>query len=91
MAEAGSAVGHIEREADAFAQHLIHSFYHILGWAGLVACSPLVEPAAPEFRTHLWSIRTNFTKTLELLVDVGTSTEVHGPGQVIEAIVQEVG
>ena len=48
MAEAGSAVGHIEREADAFAQHLVHSFYHTLGRTGFVACSPLVEPTAPE-------------------------------------------
>ena len=53
--------------------------------------TPLVKPSTPELRAHLRCIRTNLTETLELIVDIGTRTEIHGPSQVIETIVEEVG
>ena len=90
MAEACAAVSHIEREADALRQHLVHTLYHILRRARLVAGTPLVEPAAPELRAHLWGVGPQLAEATELLVDVRTRAEVHRPRQVIEAVLLEV-
>ena len=52
--------------------------------------APLVEPSAPELGAHQRGVRANFLKTTELVIDVGTSAEVHGPNKVIKTIVKEV-
>ena len=90
VAERGATVGHIEREADALREHLVHTFNHILGRAGLMAGTPFVEPTAPELGAHLGRIGSQFAQAAELLVDVGTGAEVHGPCQVVESVLLEV-
>ena len=55
-----------------------------------MASAPLVEPAAPELRAHLWCVRTQLAKTTELIVDVGTRAEVHRPGKVVQSVLLEV-
>ena len=52
--------------------------------------TPLVEPSAPELRTHLGCVGTQLTQTAELLVDVGTCAEVHRPCQVFQTVLLEV-
>ena len=83
-------MGHIEREADALRQHLVHTIDHLICWSCLVIGTPLVKPTTPEFRAHLWGIRTQFAQTLELLVNIRTRTEVHGPYEVIETILLKI-
>ena len=77
VAEACSAVSHIQREADVFLQHLVHAVHHVLCGTSLVVGSPLVEPSAPELRAHQWCIRAKFFQAGELVVDIRTCTKVH--------------
>ena len=90
MAERCAAVGHIEREGDVLGKHLVHAVHHGLGGTRLMACSPFVEPSAPELRAHQRGIGAQLFQALELLVDVGTCAEVHGPYQVVESVLREV-
>ena len=55
-----------------------------------MAGTPLVEPAAPELRAHLRGIGAQLAEAAELLVDVGTRTEVHRPCEVVKAVLLEV-
>ena len=55
-----------------------------------MASSPFVEPTAPELRTHLWRLWTQLAQAAELLVDIGASTEVHGPYKVVKTVFGEV-
>ena len=55
-----------------------------------MAGTPFVEPAAPELGAHLGRIGSQFAQAAELLVDVGTGAEVHGPRQVVESVFLEV-
>ena len=84
-------MGHVEAEGDAFGQHLVNAGNHVGSRTGFVVGSPLVEPAAPEFGAHQRAIRTEFLQRCKLLVDVGSCTEVHGPYQVVESVLGEVG
>ena len=83
-------MGHVEREGDALREHLVHALDHVLGRARLVAGAPLVEPSAPELRAHLRRVGAQLAQAAELLVDVGARAEVHGPRQVVEAVLLEV-
>ena len=91
VAKGGASVGHIEGETDVLGEHLVDSIDHVLGRAGLMVGTPFVEPAAPEFRAHQRGIRAELFEALELFIDVGTCTEVHGPDEVIETVEFEVG
>ena len=91
MAPTGASVGHVEREADAAVQHLRDAIDHCFGTTCLVATAPFVEPSAPELRAHLGRVRTQLTQLLELVVDVGTGTEIHRPCEVIKAVLGEIG
>ena len=72
-------------------QHVTHAIHHVLGTACLVASSPLVEPSAPELRAHQGTVGTQLLESAELVVDVGTRTEVHRPGQVVQSVLGKVG
>ena len=51
--------------------------------------SPVVKPSAPVFAAHERSFRPGFPKSLELLVDICSRTEVDGPEQIVETIALE--
>ena len=53
--------------------------------------SPLVEPSAPELTAHQRAVGTQFLQAGKLLVDVGPRTEVHGPDEVVQSVLGEVG
>ncbi len=55
-----------------------------------MACSPFVEPSAPEFRAHKWRVGSKLAQASELIVYLSSGTEVHGPYKVIEAILLEI-
>ena len=85
-----ATVSHIEREGDALREHFVETFDHILGSTGLMLAAPLVEPSAPKLRAHFGSIGTQFAETTELVIDVGSRAEVHGPDEIVETIVGEI-
>ena len=82
---------HIEGEGDALGKHLVDTVHHILSRTCLMAGSPLVEPSAPEFRAHKGRVGTELAQPTELVVDIGSRAEVHGPHQVIQSVLLEVG
>ena len=90
MAKGGTAVSHIERETDALGEHLIDAIDHITGRTSLMIGPPLIEPTAPELRTHLRGIRAQFAQAFELFIDIRPCPEVHGPHQILESILLEV-
>ena len=53
--------------------------------------APAVKPAAPVFGAHHGTVGPQLTQTAELLQHVGAGAEVHGPQQVGEGVLLEVG
>ena len=90
MTEGGSSMSHVERKGDILAQHLVNAFHHSLCRSRFMTCSPLVKPATPELRTHQWRLRSKLFETLKLCIDIRTRTEIHGPKQVVKAIILKV-
>ena len=83
-------MGHVEGERDVLVEHLLQACHHILGVACLVLTSPVVEPSAPELRAHERGVGAQLLQAAELVVDVGTGTEVHRPYEVVEGVELEV-
>ncbi len=53
MAVTCATVSHIEGETDAPVEHCVNASHHVVSWAGLMTCAPLVKPPAPELAAHL--------------------------------------
>ena len=51
---------------------------------------PLIEPATPEFGTHQGCIGAQLLEAGKLMIDIGSCTEIHGPNEIIEAILLEI-
>ena len=90
VAKRGTAMSHVEREADASLQHLVDAGNHVGRWACLVTGSPLIEPAAPELRAHERRVGTHLLEAGKLLVDIAAGAKVHSPQQVVETIKVEI-
>ena len=90
MAKRSTAMSHIEREGDSFGKHFIDPLHHSLCRTGFMTGSPLIKPAAPELRTHQWTVGTQLLQLRKLLIDIGTRSKIHGPYQIVKSVLGKV-
>ena len=90
LAKRCASVGHIEGEGDVMLHHGAYATHHGFGRAFLMGLSPSVKPSAPVLRAHERHVGAQLLEATELVVDVGTCTEVHRPYEVVEGVELEV-
>ena len=84
-------MSHIQTVGNSSFEHVFHTSAHHVGTAGCMRTSPVIEPSGPVLATHQRNGRLIFCQHLELLVDIGTGTEVDGTQHAVEHGFLEIG